>query len=50
VRIELVEDKGALIILTPDLLTASNPEHVELGLRVGKLLDRAGLMQPIVTP
>jgi hypothetical protein len=50
VRIEPVEDKGALIILTPGRLTASNPEHVDLGLRVGKLLDRAGLLQPIVTP
>lgn len=50
VRIEPVEDKGALIILTPERLTASNPEHVELGRRVGKLLDKAGLLQPIVTP
>ncbi|MFL5344598.1 MAG: Imm52 family immunity protein, partial [Hyalangium sp.] len=50
VRIEPVEDKGALIILTPDRLTAGNPDHVELGRRVGKLLDKAGLLQPIVTP
>lgn len=50
VRIEPVEDKGALVILAPDRLTASNPDHVELGRRVGKLLDKAGLLQPIVTP
>jgi len=49
VRIEPVEDKGTLIILTPERLTARNPEHVEQGHRVCELLARAGLMQP-VTP
>jgi hypothetical protein len=49
VRIEPVEDRGALIVLTPERLTASDPEHVELGRRVGELLTRAGLMPP-VTP
>ncbi len=43
---ERVEDKGTLIVLTPDLFTASNPEHVALAERVGKLLDRAGLPGP----
>nr|WP_232536989.1 immunity 52 family protein [Cystobacter fuscus] len=50
VRIEPVEDKGMLVILTPDLLTVSNPEHVELAQRVQGLLDRAGLLEPIITP
>jgi hypothetical protein len=48
VRIERVEDKGTLIVLTPERLTASNPEHVERGKRVGELLDKAGLMQPLL--
>ncbi len=46
VRMERVEDKGTLIVLTPDRFTASNPEHVALAERVGKLLDRAGLLGP----
>ncbi|RKH10170.1 hypothetical protein D7V97_14540 [Corallococcus sp. CA053C] len=50
VRIEPVEDRGTLIILTPERLTASNPEHVALGHRVGELLSRAGLMQPVIPP
>lgn len=46
VRIERVEDKGTLIALTPERLTASNPEHVEQGRRVSELLARAGLIPP----
>ena len=45
VRIEPVEEMGTLTILTPERLTARNPEHVEQGRRVGELLARAGLMQ-----
>nr|WP_255662913.1 immunity 52 family protein [Myxococcus sp. RHSTA-1-4] len=48
VRIEPVEDRGTLIVLTPERLTASNPEHVALGRRVQELLDRAGLMKPVI--
>jgi immunity protein 52 of polymorphic toxin system len=44
VRIEPVEDKGTLIILTPERFTASNPEHVSVAERVRELLDRAGLL------
>jgi hypothetical protein len=44
VRIEHVEDKGTLVILTPERFTASNPEHVALAERVRELLDRAGLL------
>lgn len=47
VRIEPVEDKGTLIILTPERFTASNPEHVALAARVQELLERAGLLRPI---
>jgi hypothetical protein len=45
VRIEPVEDKGTLVILTPERFTASNPEHVALAARVHELLDRAGLLR-----
>ncbi len=50
VRIEPVEDKGTLIILTPERFTASNPEHVALAARVQELLDRAGLLRPLQRP
>lgn len=50
VRIEPVEDKGMLVILTPDSASVSNPEHVELAQHVQGLLDRAGLLKPIITP
>jgi len=48
VRVEPVEDKGTLIVLTPERLTAENPEHVELGQHVHELLNRAGLLLPVV--
>jgi Immunity protein 52 len=47
VRIDPVEDKGTLVILTPKRFTASNPEHVALAARVHELLDRAGLLRPL---
>jgi hypothetical protein len=47
VRIEPVEDKGTLVILTPERFTASNPEHVALAARVNELLNRAGLLRPL---
>ncbi|WP_323383109.1 immunity 52 family protein [Myxococcus dinghuensis] len=47
VRIEKVEDKGTLIVLTPERFTASNPEHLALAERVRELLDGAGLLNPL---
>ncbi|WPB76389.1 immunity 52 family protein [Archangium violaceum] len=47
VRIEPVEDKGMLIVLTPERITPANPEHVDLGKRVHELLSRAGLLRPM---
>ena len=41
VRVEPVEDKGSLILLTPERFTASNPEHVALAARVRELLEPA---------
>jgi hypothetical protein len=49
VRVEPVDEKGTLIVLTPERLTAENPEHVELGQRVHELLSRAGLLRPIAS-
>jgi hypothetical protein len=49
VRIESVENKGTLIVLTPERFTAANPAHIELAQRVRELLDRAGLLQPVMS-
>ncbi|CAM3598638.1 immunity 52 family protein [Corallococcus sp. BB11-1] len=48
VRIKQVEDKGTLIVLTPERFSVANPDHVALTRRVRDLLDRAGLM-PLTT-
>jgi hypothetical protein len=48
VRIEPVDDKGMLIVLTPERFTMTNADHVMLARRVRELLARAGLM-PSVT-
>ncbi|WP_370645285.1 immunity 52 family protein [Corallococcus sp. EGB] len=45
VRIEPVEDKGTLIVLTPERFTVANPEHMALARRVRELLTRAGLIK-----
>lgn len=47
VRIEPVENKGTLVLLTPERFTASNPGHGALATRVHELLDRAGLLRPL---
>jgi hypothetical protein len=47
VRVEPVEDKGSLLILTPERFTASNPEHLALATHVRELLERAGLLHPL---
>lgn len=47
VRVEPVEDKGSLIILTPERFTASNPEHVALAFHVQELLGQAGLLKAV---
>lgn len=48
VRVEPVDDKGTLVILTPERLSAANPEHVALGQRVQKLLEERGLLGKVV--
>jgi hypothetical protein len=47
VRVEPVEDKGTLVIHTPERFTVSNPEHVALAERVQTLLAGAGLLGPL---
>ena len=44
-----MEDRGTLIILTPERLTVGNPEHVALARHVTELLTRAGLLQPMTS-
>ncbi|WP_376760877.1 immunity 52 family protein [Archangium violaceum] len=48
VRVEPVEDKGSLIILGPEPLSAANPEHVALGHRVQQMLAPHGLLRRVV--
>jgi hypothetical protein len=45
VRVEPVEDRGTLVILTPEVLTVTNREHVELAADVHEMLDDAGLLR-----
>jgi len=45
VRIEPIEDKGTLLVLAPERLSASNPEHLSLGRRVQEVLDSKGLLR-----
>ncbi len=46
VRVEPVEDKGTLILLTPERFASSNPEHLGLAEQVREHLGRAGLLGP----
>ena len=45
VRIEPVGALGWLLVLSPEPMTANNPEHVAFTARVRELLDRAGLIE-----
>lgn len=47
VKVQAVEDKGSLILLTAERFTISNPAHVALAEQVRELLDRAGLLGPL---
>lgn len=50
VRIEHLEGRGTLVILTPERFTAANPEHIALAARVHALLSEAGLLRPLRAP
>jgi hypothetical protein len=45
VRVEPVEDKGSLVILTPERFTVDNPAHIALADDVRVLLDKAGVLK-----
>ncbi|WNG27447.1 hypothetical protein F0U62_28080 [Cystobacter fuscus] len=45
VRVEEVEDKGSLIVLTPELLRSDDPEHLVLARRVQRSLEARGLLR-----
>jgi hypothetical protein len=45
VRIEPVGTLGWLLVLSPERMTVSNPEHVAFTARIRELLDRAGLIK-----
>jgi hypothetical protein len=47
VRVEPVEDKGTLILLTPERFSTANPAHLELAHHVTETLSRAGLLGPL---
>ncbi|ADO75304.1 immunity 52 family protein [Stigmatella aurantiaca] len=47
VRVEPVENKGTLIILTPEKFSVSSPEHVALAARVHESLSKTGLLGPL---
>ncbi|MFE8596157.1 immunity 52 family protein [Archangium violaceum] len=49
VRVQPVEDQGTLVLLTPERLTASNPEHLALGRHVQEVLRAKGLLEPVVS-
>ncbi|RKG49736.1 hypothetical protein D7X30_38840 [Corallococcus sp. AB011P] len=47
VHVELIEDKGTLIVICPERFTVGNPEHIALAEQVHDQLNRAGLLKPI---
>ncbi|HEX8824708.1 MAG TPA: immunity 52 family protein [Archangium sp.] len=49
VRVEPMEDKGTLVLLTPERLSASNPKHLALGRRVQEVLDEKNLLRPVLS-
>ncbi|QRK08169.1 immunity 52 family protein [Archangium violaceum] len=49
-RVEPVEDKGLLVVLSPERLTAANPEHVSLGHRIQGVLEERGLLREVLEP
>ncbi|ATB38236.1 hypothetical protein CYFUS_003669 [Cystobacter fuscus] len=48
VCVEPVEQKGTLVLLSPERISGRNPEHLALGRRVQQLLDEQGLLRRVV--
>ena len=49
VRVEPVEDKGTLLVLAPERLSACNPQHLSLGRRAQEVLDAKDLLRPVLS-
>jgi Immunity protein 52 len=49
-QVEEVDDKGSLVILTPELLRSDNPEHLALARRVQQSLKARGLLRQLREP
>jgi hypothetical protein len=49
-RCQPVEDKGTLLILTPERLSASNAEHIALAVRSREVLAKEKLLSPVLSP
>ncbi len=47
VQVEPVEDKGTLVVLTPERLDEANAGHLALGRRVQQMLAEAGLLRRV---
>jgi hypothetical protein len=47
VEVSPVEDKGTLVVLTPERLEATNAEHLALGRRVQEVLGEAGMLRRV---
>jgi hypothetical protein len=50
VRVEPVDDKGSIVILTPDRLNSSNAEHLALGRGIQEMLKERGLLRRVGEP
>jgi hypothetical protein len=48
VRVEPLEDQGTLLILSPERLSSSNPDHLALGHLVQEILDSKDLLRPVI--
>jgi hypothetical protein len=48
VRVEPMEEKGTLVVLTPERPSTVSPEHVALGQRVQQVLAERGLLGEVV--
>lgn len=49
IRTEPVEGQGSILVLTPERVSASNPEHLSLARRAQALLDANGLLRPVLS-
>lgn len=48
-HVESIEDKGTLVILTPERLSAANAGQISLGRRIQDVLDTRDLLKPVLS-